>query len=79
MTAPPHAKEHHELLQLVGKLVQDSKLIDGMILITVGYDGRPCVGGNVESPEHIMELLRALGEAGSAVAGSSRVDIPKDN
>ena len=79
MTAPAHAKEHDALMVMLAKQVETSKLIEGAILITVGYDGRPCVGGNMASPAHIMELLRVLGGAEGLVSNVAQVDVPGTN
>lgn len=79
MTAPPHAKEHDELMVFLAKLVEKSDLIDGAILITVGKDGRPCIGGNIESPAHMLEILRQLVEAEDLIEAVKDVPVPRDN
>lgn len=78
MTVPPaHAEEHHTLMQLVAQVVEQSKLINGMILVTIGVDGRPCVGANIEDPAVISALLRQLGEA--SIAGVRSIGRPTSN
>lgn len=79
MTAPPHAAEHHELLQIIGKLVNKSILIEGAVLITIGVDGRPCVGGNVGDTAQIIEIMRQLVEAGDQAGEATQVKVPRDN
>lgn len=75
---PNHAKEHHELLQLVGKLVDRSELISGCILITIGTDGRPCIGGNMTASS-MHEIMTALGAAEEYAKPPVEVPIPRDN
>lgn len=77
--APAHSAEHDQLMQLVAKITDKSKLIEGTILITIGVDGRPCIGGNFVSPAIAMEILRQLAAAENQIANVSRVDLPKDN
>lgn len=77
--APAHAAEHNTLMQLIAKIVNQSALIDTVILITVGVDGRPSIGGNVDHPGQIMEILQQLAAAEEDVEGVRRVDLPKDN
>ncbi len=78
MSVPPHTPEHHELLQLVGKLVDKSKLIDCCILITIGVDGRPCIGGNMSAPD-MHRLMTELGAAEDLAKAPVEIPIPKDN
>lgn len=77
--APAHAAEHDQLMQLVAKVTDKSKLIEGIILITVGKDGRPCIGGNFVSPTVAMGILRQLAAAENQIADVSQIDMPKDN
>lgn len=76
MTRPPHADEHDALMVMLAKQVEVSKLIRGAILITVGVDGRPCVGANLDNPAIVMRLLRGLGEAEQHIEGVAQVDVP---
>lgn len=75
--APAHFAEHDQLMQVVAKIVNQSVLIDTVVLITVG-DGRPCIGGNL-NPTQVTELLRQLVAAEDDIEGVRRVDLPRDN
>lgn len=79
MSAPAHAKEHDNLTVLLAKSIEFSKLIDGVILITIGKDGRPCVGGNVDNPATMLRILRELAAAESLVEDVSKVLVPRNN
>lgn len=79
MTAPAHSDEHNGLMQIIGKLVNQSELIDIAILVTVGTDGRPAVGGNLDNPAQITEVLRQIVAAEDQVATITQVDLPRDN
>lgn len=48
--APAHAAEHDQLMQLLAKVTDRSQLIGAVILITIGCDGRPCVGSDLGFP-----------------------------
>lgn len=76
--APAHAAEHNILMQVVAKIVNQSVLIDMVVLITVGVDGRPSVGGNLE-PAQVVELLRQLIAAEDQIANVSQIKVPRDN
>lgn len=77
--APAHAAEHDQLMQLVAKVTEKSELIEGIVLITVGKDGRPCLGGNFSTPAIAMTILRQLAAAEDQVADVSIVKLPRDN
>lgn len=79
MTAPAHAKEHDALMVMLAKQIETSKLIEGAVLVTIGYDGRPCVGANIGNPAHVLQLLRSLGEAEDLVENVTKVDVPETN
>lgn len=76
---PAHAEEHHDLMQLVAKVIKHSALIEGMVLITIGVDGRPCVGANIEDPAVISAILRELGNAEHTIEGVRRIGRPVSN
>lgn len=76
MTKPAHADEHDALMVMLAKQVETSRLIAGAILITVGVDGRPCVGANMDDPAAIMRILRELGAAEQHVEHVTEVDVP---
>lgn len=79
MTAPPHAKEHHELLQLLAKATENSKLVDHVVLITIGFDSRPCVGSSIPNPGTVLEILTQLGAATDALETVTEIDMPGDS
>lgn len=79
MTAPPHTKEHHELLQLLAKAIENSKLVDHVILITIGFDSRPCVGSSIPNPGAVLEILSHLGAATNALENITEIDMPGDS
>ncbi len=77
--APAHAAEHEQLLQLLAKATRTSTLIGGIVLITVGVDGRPCVGGDLDTPEQILSVIRQLAAAENLIDTVAEVNIPEDN
>lgn len=77
--APAHAAEHDQLMQLLAKATRNSELIAAIVLITIGVDGRPCVGSDMDSPAMIHKALREIGEAEDQIADVSQVRVPKDN
>lgn len=77
--APAHAAEHDALMQLLAKVTDRSQLIGAVILVTIGHDGRPCVGSDLDSPATIHKVLREIGEAEGLVADVSEVKVPRDN
>jgi hypothetical protein len=79
MSVPAHAKEHNDLMVLLAKQIETSKFIEGAILITIGKDGRPCVGSNITSVPYVMELMRALGGAEDQIDSVVKVSIPGTN
>ncbi len=79
MSKPTHYRQHDELMQLVVKAAKSSDLISAVIVVTVGRDGRPAVGSNIESPALISDILRQLGEAEDSIEGVVEVAVPKDN
>lgn len=79
MTAPPHAKEHHELLQLLAKATEKSDLVGHVILITLGFDGRPCVGSSIPNPGAVLEILTQLGAASDALETVTEIDMPGES
>lgn len=76
---PIHAAEHDQLMQLLAKVTDRSQLIGAVILITIGHDGRPCVGSDLDSPETIHKVLREIAEAEDQIADVSEVGTPRDN
>ncbi len=78
MTRPVHSPEHEQLLQLLAKATEHSRLVDDIILITIGFDGRPCIGGTIASPEQMLAVLRALGGAGEHLEDTREIDIPEN-
>lgn len=77
--APAHVAEHDQLMQLVAKVLSQSELIGAMILVTIGTDGRPCVGSDLDSPATIHRVLREIAAAEDQIADISEVKVPKDN
>lgn len=77
--APAHATEHDQLMQLLAKVTCNSELIAAVVLITIGHDGRPCVGSDMDSPAMIHKALREIGAAEDQVADVSQVKVPRDN
>lgn len=77
--APAHAAEHNQLMQLIAKVTDRSELIGAAILITIGHDGRPCVGSDLDSPATIHKVLREIAAAEDQVVNVSEIKILKDN
>ena len=77
--APAHVAGHEDLLRIVMKVTDNSHLIACTIVITIGTDGRPCVGGNIDHPEQLLDILRQLADAENMIGDASKVDMPKDN
>lgn len=78
-SAPAHAAEHDQLMQLLAKVTDRSELIGAVILITIGCDGRPCVGSDLDSPATIHKVLREIAAAEDQIADVSEVKMPRDN
>lgn len=76
---PAHAKEHDDLITLVAKITDSSKLIAGCIVVTIGVDGRPVVGGNLGTTAQIMNVLRQLAAAEDQIADVYKIDTPRNN
>lgn len=80
MNSPPvHAAEHDELLRLLAKATERSTTVHGVILITIGTDGRPCLGSDLGDPKVIHQVLRQIGGAEDKIANVAEVDIPHSN
>lgn len=77
--APTHVAEHEALMQLVAKVTGRSELIAAVVLITIGHDGRPCVGSNIDSPAMMHKALREIGEAEDQIVSMFQVRVPRDN
>lgn len=78
--APSHRQEHDELMQLIAKVAGSSQLIDAMVLITIGRDGRPCLGSDVEDPRVVLSILQQLVDAGTTnLVHVRKIEVPKDN
>lgn len=79
MTAPRHSAEHTELMQLLARATEKSETIAYSVLVTVGVDGRPMVGTDLDSPEAVVEVLAQVVGAYSEIEQVTSVDIPKAN
>lgn len=77
--APIHAEEHTQLMQLVAKVTDKSRLIQAVIIITVGADGRPMVGSDLGDPGLVFGVLQQVMMAHDQIATVTNVDVPKDN
>lgn len=77
--APAHAAEHNDLMQLVAKVTDQSELIACVILVTVGADGRPMIGSDLETPEAVLNVLAQVMDAHQYKAVVSKIDVLKGN
>lgn len=76
---PVHAPEHEDMLRTCAKMVEASGTVEGLILITVGYDGRPCVGGNLGSAEDILVVLQQLVDYADLANPGRTIPLPRNN
>lgn len=80
MSRPTHADEHQSLMTLVMKSINvPGSLIDGVLLVTIGKDGRPNITTNVENPAYAFALMQALIDAAPHVENVHRHELPEDN
>ena len=56
-----HAPEHEELMQLVVRLFENFELIEDVVVVTLGFDGRVIVGSSMNEPSETHRLLREVG------------------
>lgn len=80
MTTPAHADEHESLIQLLAKSTSvDHSKVAGFVLITVGEDGRPMVGSDLDSPEIAFGVMYQLLVNAGLVENVHEVEIPEGN
>ncbi len=79
MSRPAHADQHDELIEILAKMVEKCKLIEYVVMVTIGFDGRPVVGGNLDDSSQISDLFRQLVAAEDKISESYKIAISSDN
>jgi len=79
MTTAAHVNEHNDIMMLVAKIAQSSKVVEAAILITFDDDGCPCVGSYGLDLEDVMPTLQVVASSENQIVKAEMKPLDSSN